>query len=256
MSVKKFRFVSPGIFINEIDRSQLPAEPARMGPVVIGRSEKGPGFEPTTVSSFAEFVEIFGNPIPGKEGTDVWRNGNYNGPTYAAYAAQAYLRHSSPVTFVRLLGDQHDQADAWANTTISQHGPAGWSTKNLIGDGGGTYGLFIMPSSSIDEAQYRSGDTSPGGSLGATSTTVSNITGTLAAVWYLNEGYMWLTGTLRGTESKHSRHQSDRHLNASGSSVLLGCVGNKEWKVIIKDTDDNEIYIQLPDARGCPCFHI
>ena len=28
-------------------------------------------------------------------------------PTYAAYAAQAYLRNSSPVTIVRVLGAQH-----------------------------------------------------------------------------------------------------------------------------------------------------
>ena len=40
---KKFRFVSPGIFLNEIDQSYLSAQPTVVGPVIIGRTEKGPG---------------------------------------------------------------------------------------------------------------------------------------------------------------------------------------------------------------------
>ncbi len=46
MSVKSFKFISPGIFINEIDNSQLPAIPDEVGPVVIGRTERGPGMRP------------------------------------------------------------------------------------------------------------------------------------------------------------------------------------------------------------------
>ena len=40
MSVKSFKFISPGIFINEIDNSQLPTLPDEVGPVVVGRTEK------------------------------------------------------------------------------------------------------------------------------------------------------------------------------------------------------------------------
>ena len=39
---KKFRFVSPGVYISEIDKSQIPALPADIGPVVIGRAQRGP----------------------------------------------------------------------------------------------------------------------------------------------------------------------------------------------------------------------
>ena len=38
MSVKKFKFVSLGIFLNEVDNSQLPAVQADIGPIVIGRT--------------------------------------------------------------------------------------------------------------------------------------------------------------------------------------------------------------------------
>ncbi len=89
MSVKNYRFVSPGVFVNEIDNSQLPASPAGEGPVIIGRAEKGPAMRPVTVNSFSEFVNIFGSPVPGGMGGDVWREGNQVSPMYGTYAAQA-----------------------------------------------------------------------------------------------------------------------------------------------------------------------
>tara|TARA_R110000824_G_scaffold175520_7_gene354039 strand:+ start:2232 stop:5072 length:2841 start_codon:yes stop_codon:yes gene_type:complete len=127
MSVKNYRFVSPGVFVNEIDNSQVPASPAGIGPVIIGRAEKGPALRPTTVNSFEEFVNVFGAPAPGGSGGDVWREGNdTSATTYGAYAAQAYLRNSSPLTYVRLLGSQAD------DYTVDS-GEAGWNKKNAWG---------------------------------------------------------------------------------------------------------------------------
>lgn len=128
MSISSFKFVSPGVFVNEVDNSQLPRLPDQMGPVIIGRAERGPAMVPVQVKSFAEFVETFGEPVAGGQGDDVWRQGNKLGPTYGAYAAQAYLKNGSPITFVRLLGDESPDAD----TT----GKAGWETESA-------YGLFV-----------------------------------------------------------------------------------------------------------------
>jgi hypothetical protein len=55
---RKFRFVSPGIFITELDRSQIPAAPDLVGPVIVGRAKRGPGMTPTRVSSFSEFINV------------------------------------------------------------------------------------------------------------------------------------------------------------------------------------------------------
>ena len=52
-SSRKFKFISPGVFIDEVDNSQLPATPAAVGPVVVGTAAKGPGMTPITVSSFS-----------------------------------------------------------------------------------------------------------------------------------------------------------------------------------------------------------
>ena len=65
MSDKKFKFISPGVFIDEIDNSQLPREAAPIGPPIVGRARKGPAMKPIAVDSFSQFVSIFGEPVAG-----------------------------------------------------------------------------------------------------------------------------------------------------------------------------------------------
>ena len=149
MAVDKFKFVSPGVFIDEIDESGIPALPERMGPLIIGRFEKGPSNRPIRVDSFKEFVRIFGNPSAGRSSRDTWRSDKPTAPTYAAYAAQAWLRNNTPCTIYRVLGENRDDADARATYPKSS---AGWNTtKNFaaaetdLADIGGAYGLFVMP---------------------------------------------------------------------------------------------------------------
>jgi phage tail sheath protein FI len=134
MSAKKFKFVSPGVFLSEIDNSQLPKVPGGVGPVIIGRTRRGPAMKPVKVSSFQEFVEVFGEPLPGNEGEDPWREGNgLLAPSYAPLAAQAYLKAdiNSPVTVIRLAGVQGDDVQSGAE--------AGWDVEDA-------YGLFVAVS--------------------------------------------------------------------------------------------------------------
>ena len=209
MPANKFRFVSPGIFLNEIDQSQIPALPENVGPVIIGRAEKGPGMIPTTVNSFSEFVETFGNPIAGNGGVDdVWRQGNYSSPTYGAYAAQAYLAAGvGPVTYIRLMGCQDPSANA--------AGKAGWDTLNTpdteLRGNGGAYGLFVFPSAS------------------------SGGTGTLAAVWYMNSGSC---PVLSGSFSLGDATATDGTNNQEGVAVVCDSSATGEFKVRILETSD------------------
>lgn len=194
----KFKFVSPGIQIAEVDNSRLPGVKRGVGPVVIGRTERGPALRPVTVGSFSEFVEIFGNPIAGGNGGDVWRDGNRLAPTYGAYAAQAHLKNSDTLTFVRLLGAEHPDA--------TSGGSAGWlvgSAHNATLSTGGAFGLFVIDSGSV----------------------TSNNTGSLAAVFYLSEGSIELSGTLRGDGA------------VTGTAGLIASQGtDKEFKALIKDS--------------------
>ena len=187
MSVKKFKFVSPGVFINEIDNSALPKTSAKIGPVIIGRTRRGPGMRPVRVESFSEFIEIFGTPVPGGSQADAWRDGGFNSPMYAPYAAQAWLKNNSPVTVVRLLGEEHTEAGA-----TQALGAAGWlmgeadgASGKTLATAGGAYGLFLINSSS--------NDVTPGHGAGVDSTPA---TGTLAAIFYTNTGTSaYLSGT-------------------------------------------------------------
>jgi len=176
----KFKFVSPGVFIDEIDNSQIIRQSDRVGPVIIGRTLRGPAMRPVQVQSFSEFVEIFGEPIPGGRGGDVWREGNFTAPTYAGYAAQAWLKNNSPLTVVRLLGAEH------SNSTSD--GKAGWDMGNvsIASSGeGGAYGLWV-----IDVANAATSAVAPDGTTGR------QVTGALAAVFYLKSDYnIELTGT-------------------------------------------------------------
>jgi len=181
MAESKFRFVSPGIQLRELDKSQIPNEPEAVGPIIIGRAQRGPALRPVKVQNFTEFVEIFGNPLPGGAGNDIWRNGSEGmTPTYGAYAAQAWLANGTPLTYVRLLGKQH------SDSTATGAGQAGWQiggtpngTRGRAGNAGpGALGLFVVNSSSLGTA---------------------NLTGTLAAVWYCMSSSVELSGALYNT---------------------------------------------------------
>jgi len=185
MAVDKFKFISPGIFIDEIDESALPSLPERMGPLIIGRFAKGPGKRPVQVNSFKEFVQIFGAPSAGTPAGDVWRRGELTAPTYAAYAAQAWLRNNSPCTVYRVMGEHPTTADTSVATA-----QAGWVTDSTLStdmsDVGGAYGLFVMPSASWGPSGVAAGDAGIG---------AAEVTGTLAAIWYVQDGGIVLSGT-------------------------------------------------------------
>jgi len=145
MAARKFKFVSPGVFLKEIDNSQLPKLPGPIGPVIIGRTRKGPALNPVKVDSYADFVEMFGEAIPGNEGEDVWRDGNgLLAPAYANYAAKAYFAADieSPVTMIRLLGAKGDNASS-ADTAVP-----GWATNKA-------FALVVYPKGTIDAAQHQ-----------------------------------------------------------------------------------------------------
>ena len=65
---KKFDFLSPGIEIREIDQSFIPAEREAEGPIIIGRTRKGPANKPVKVRNLDDFVSVFGLPVAGGNG--------------------------------------------------------------------------------------------------------------------------------------------------------------------------------------------
>jgi phage tail sheath protein FI len=217
MSVSSFKFVSPGVFVKEFDNSQITATPAGVGPTIIGRLERGPAMRPVRIGSMSQFVEIFGNPVAGRVSNDAWRNGNYSAPTYAAYAIQAWLRNTPSVNVVRLLGTQH--------TSATTDGKAGWNLAAPAASAGGAYGLFLVNSGS------------------------TNLTGTLAAVWYLATGSIALSGTLAGglttdtAQGSNALFKSD-DVNGEFKAVVFDGSGAQTFKTSFNFNTDSNKYVR------------
>jgi len=193
MSERKFKFVSPGVFLKEIDQSQIPESPEPVGPVIIGRSSRGPAMRPIAVNSFSEFVNTFGRPFSQESVDDVWRDGNKAGTTYGSYAAKAWLKNSDKLTFIRLLGKQSP------NYTTDK-GEAGWSVA------GDAYGLWLFASSSN-----------------------TYTTGCLAAIIYStnSDTTLALSGTLYGTSSAVTGANA-----VPVEPIIDGSPTSAKWKVI------------------------
>ena len=239
MSVKNFKFVSPGVFINEIDNSFRPRNPDTIGPCVIGRAERGIAMTPVKVESYSDFVEMFGDTVAGAGGGDIYRDGNYQSPMYGTFAAKAFLRSNvAPLTYVRLLGHQNTNNDG------TDAAKAGWKTANSsigIGPaaaGGGAYALWVMPSSSVQ------GFTAVAQGLPGQSATA-----TLAAVWYADAGIFELSGNLLSQTASVSRAQQGMGAaflsDANGRFTVVRTDGvGTQHKTVFSLNDNDQRYIR------------
>ena len=227
MSVKNFKFVSPGVFINEIDNSFLPADVDAIGPVVVGRAFQGPAMKPTKVSSFSQFVEIFGDTVPGNGGGDVYREGNKQSPMYGTYSAKAFLNSGvAPLTYVRLLGQQSSNNDGSAG------GMAGWRTsgspKKSATVGGGSFGLFV--------------NTYQADGLYTGSTKQLQ----LGAIIYVESGSVQLSGNIAG-DSEYGVQASSTLVKTDSNgnfNIVIDGATNGQKKFTINFDDDSELFIR------------
>ena len=228
MSVKSFKFVSPGVFINEIDNSFRPREQDAIGPVVVGRASRGISMRPVAVESYSEFVEGFGDTVPGMGSGDIYRDGNYQSPMYGTYAAKAFLNANvAPLTYVRLLGQQSSVNDGTADAQ------AGWQTTgNPVNGtaGGGAFGLFIANS----------------GSNGIF--TGSTYGFHLGAIIYVESGSVMLSGGVAGPTGS----AAGVDVIAQASSCVINSDSTGGFNLVISGSRNGEknFYINLQDTTS------
>src|SRR5688572_32532378 len=83
-------YLSPGVYVEEIDRASKPIE--GVGTAVaafVGFAEKGPVNEPTLVTNWTQFTSSFGSFIAG---------------SYLAHAVYAYFLNGGGVCYVVRIG--------------------------------------------------------------------------------------------------------------------------------------------------------
>ena len=202
---KKFDFISPGVQLNEVDQSQLPAPVTDAGPVLIGRARSGPGMKPVRLSSYEDFLAIFGAPVSGEGASDadVWREGNVVGPTYAAYAAQAHLTsETTPLTFVRLLGEKNANAAAagYAGWDLGAAGAANADIASNVT----AYGLFVWPEPNL--------------------TTDDVVTGSLGAIIYTNGAAVTLSGAI--STAGGDSVGAGQYTNTSSAGIMIDSISS------------------------------
>ena len=239
MSVKSFKFVSPGVFINEIDNSFRPRTSDAIGPVVIGRAGRGIAMRPVKVQSFSEFTELYGDTVPGGgTANNVYRDGNFQSPMYGTYAAKAFLNANvAPLTYIRLLGQQSSNNDG------SLDAMAGWRTETsntatnpVIGSSaGGAYGLFIADSAEAG--------------TGVTNITDGFFTGSakgfhLGAIIYVQSGSVRLNGAIAGPEDHRGESSTTIIKSDSTGNFTLAITGaSKSYAFKINMDDSSEDFI-------------
>lgn len=103
MGSQVFNF--PGFFDREIDLSFQVQKPVGIPAGVVGASERGPAFVPTTVGSFQDWRSSFGEL----------------NPKFAApYAVEKHLANKTALTFIRILGAGGNTTAAHIETTRTE----------------------------------------------------------------------------------------------------------------------------------------
>jgi len=120
------KIVSPGVYTNEIDQSFLPAALGPIGAAIVGPTVKGPVLTPTVVSSYSEYVQIFGEVI---------ESGSNSFQYLTSHTAKEYLAQGGPATIVRVAKPNQGRASA----SLAGRGGAHLATSpfslEVLGDG-------------------------------------------------------------------------------------------------------------------------
>ena len=114
------KLISPGVFTAENDLSFIPAGVSEIGGAIVGPTVKGPALVPTTVNSYAEYVQMFG---------DVFTSGSTVTEYLTSISAREYLKHSGTLTVVRVLGAGYSNA----TSTILSSGSAATPLEKASG---------------------------------------------------------------------------------------------------------------------------
>jgi len=149
--------ISPGVLARENDQSQITQGPVEVGAAIIGPSIKGPVEVPTLVTSYSEYLAIFGGSVT---------SGSQQYSYLNQIAANNYFRQGgSSLLVTRVVSGSFTSATSKDLYNNVESGVIALNTLSLgSGGSGGTAGTFT------DVATTTSGNGS-----GATVTVVTNV---------------------------------------------------------------------------------
>ena len=146
------KIVSPGVFTKEIDQSFIPAALGDIGAAIVGPTVKGPVLQPTVVSSYGEYVQLFGELI--ESGSDKYQY-------LTSHTAQEYLRQGGPLTVVRIADPAATRATAQIDktgTATNTSATAAAGSLTIVGDFGQAVGDEMQITVDNSEFKFRTTD--------------------------------------------------------------------------------------------------
>jgi uncharacterized protein len=154
--------ISPGVTLNEVDKSYLSGQPIQVGAAIIGPTVKGPVEVPTVVTSYSEYQNVFGDIITS--GSDVY---SY----FTSIAAYNYFNYGGKSLLVaRVVSGSYAPATSSIVADNSAYVFDGYVSSSYVVGGG----VNIFELETISEgADQNNSTTGTNGSL--TSGTSNNI---------------------------------------------------------------------------------
>jgi len=103
---------SPGVAISEIDNTYLTGQPVQAGAAIIGPTVKGPVEKPTLVTTYSDFVTVFG---------DVFVSGGQSYSYLTSIAAYNYFNYGGTSLLVARVVTESANWTSAQSTTISSY---------------------------------------------------------------------------------------------------------------------------------------
>ncbi len=249
--------ISPGVLARENDQSQITQGPREVGAAIIGPSIKGPVEVPTLVTSYSEYLAIFGGSVTSGSQQYSYLNqiaaNNYfrqggnsllvtrvvSGSFGSATSKNLYNNSETgvvgPVSITSSLS-----INSFNISSSAGNGPSG--TQNAIGTGGSGTGLQLTASFSTSESistvtlqggtGYTTGDqvTFTSQSLGADEANGTDLIITLSADNIVNQTPFVLSTISEGTIMNSEGSE------LTGGALANGSKDNVRWEITSLNT--------------------
>jgi hypothetical protein len=227
------RIVSPGVFTREIDQSFLPAGVSAIGAAIIGPTAKGPAGIPTRVTSYSEYVNVFGDVVESGSGASADR---YKYMT--SYAVQEYLKYADSVLVTRILAGTPTVA---SSNVVSATSGSSYSFK-----------LYTLSQGSVLNSGMSAASTAGSGSVADETTNSALVSGSV-------NNYRWEVSnvnTTKGTFSLSIRRGDDTinrksvleqynnvTLDPNTNNYIAKVIGDQVYTV--RDSNTSSPFLQL-----------
>jgi hypothetical protein len=227
------RIVSPGVFTREIDQSFLPAGVSAIGAAIIGPTAKGPAGIPTRVTSYSEYVNVFGDVVESGSGATADR---YKYMT--SYAVQEYLKYADSVLVTRILAGTPTVA---SSNVVSATSGSSYSFK-----------LYTLSQGSVLNSGMSAASTAGSGSVADETTNSALVSGSV-------NNYRWEVSnvnTTKGTFSLSIRRGDDTinrksvleqynnvTLDPNTNNYIAKVIGDQVYTV--RDSNTSSPFLQL-----------